>query len=197
MKTASARLLVSSALMTVGLLVAVPFSLRLVGTWKERFIEVLENYHIQNYLLPMGLASLTVICIGLIVTWTGFQKGLRSAWVILSLIAGLFYFPVLIRQPQFPIDWEARLGNVFSSTVFSSAMTREWAFHFLGFLLMVVGLLLPVKDIFWRPHLGPRAPEDGASPLPRTEDREKRRLGVDVGTGGLPCRSKTRVGIGR
>lgn len=162
MKTARARLRISSVLITVGLLAAVPFSLRLVGTWKQRGIEVSENHFIQNYLLPMGLASVTVICTGFIVTWTGFQKGLRSAWVILSLIAGLFYFPVLIRQPQFPINWEARLENVFSSTALSSVITREWTFHLLGFLLMVVGLLLPVREIFWRPQLGPHEQEHAA-----------------------------------
>jgi len=163
---------ISSVLMTLGLLAAVPFSLRLVGSWRQRSIELIENYHIQNYMLPMGLASVTLICIGLIVTWTAYQDKLRSAWVILSLITGLFYFPVLIRQPQFPIDWRARLENVFNSAVFSSTILREWTFHLLGFLLMVVGLLLSAKDVFWRPELGATEPGDDASSLPQTREKQ-------------------------
>lgn len=148
------RLWISSVLMTIALLAVVPFSLRLAGTWRLRVFRVADNQYVENYWLPMGLASLTLICIGLFVVWSHFRRGQRSAWLILFLIASLFYFPVLI-FPQFPINWTARIQNAFTE----KDRLQEWTFHLLGFFLMLIALLLPLKDIFWRSKPSPASSE--------------------------------------
>jgi hypothetical protein len=131
--------------MTVSLLAAVPFSLRLAGTWNEKMIWLTDRQAIQNYLAPMGLTSLAVLCIGLITTWTGFRKGLRSSWLILFVIASLFYFPVLVRD----LDWSNVFENLRSSS-YGSTFARESFLHMVGFVCMLMALVLSAVSMIWK-----------------------------------------------
>ena len=42
-----------------------------------------------------GIASLTIICIGLIVTWMGYIKRLRWTWFVLLVIVWGWAYPIL------------------------------------------------------------------------------------------------------
>lgn len=135
--------------MTFSMLAVIPTCVRLVGTWQERIFWVADKHGIENYWAPLGFALLALISVGLIVIWTGFQNRLRSAWLILCVLAWLFYFPVLI-VPLFKVNWEIVFGNILVS-----AVSREYTIHLVGFLSMLVALLLPVKDFFSRRELDP------------------------------------------
>lgn len=136
----------SCILMSLGLAVVAPFGLGLVATWREPWIEVSERHYIQNFQMPMGFAFLTLICVGIVVTWTGFRDGARSAWLILFLIAWLFYFPVLI-YPQIRGHQLFNLGARIA-LLGESAAVREKTLHLFGFVLMLVALVLPLRRLF-------------------------------------------------
>jgi len=142
MTASDVRLKLASLGMTVSFCAAVPFSVRLIGTWRQRFFALTDGSEVSNYMLPMGLASMALICCGVIVTWTGFRRGLKSAWFLLFLIAWIFYFPVLV-LPYVPADWKA----VFEA-VLSSSMAREVSLQLVGFLFMLGALALPLKEVF-------------------------------------------------
>ncbi len=152
MKGGWTRVSISSLLMTFSMLAAVPTSLRLVATWQERIFWVTDRHGIENYWAPMGFASLALICIGLIVTWTSFLNRDRSAWLSLLVLAWVFYFPVLI-VPLLRVNWD-----VFFENVLASSTLREYTLHLLGFLSMLVALLLPIKDFFSRRKVDPCEP---------------------------------------
>jgi hypothetical protein len=135
---------IASILMTISLLLVLPFSVRLLGTWRERSIEIAKGYGIQNFYVPMGLASLTFVCIGLVVTWTTFQEMRRSAWFVLLLVAFLFYLPVLILGYNVVNWW------VILQTVGTSELSKDVVRHHVGFVLMILALLLPMKGFFWK-----------------------------------------------
>lgn len=133
---------IASVLMTISLVLVIPFSVRLLGTWRDRSLVISRECQINNYFPDMGLASLTIICIGLVVTWTTFQEVRRSAWFVLLLVALLFHFPVLILGYN-PVN----LG-VILQTVGTSEFSRDFVRHSIGFVLMILALLLPVKGFF-------------------------------------------------
>jgi energy-coupling factor transporter transmembrane protein EcfT len=92
----------------------------------------------------MGFASLAIIVIGLIVTWTGYIKGVRWTWFVMFLIAWGWVFPVLVLaefhwRNMMPIaDWPplALKGRGTQLGFAESVLT---------FLLMVLALVLPAK----------------------------------------------------
>jgi len=149
MEASRIRVLTSSVLMTASWVALLPFALRLAGTWREEFFEVSKGNFVQNYWMPMGFASLALICAGLVVIWTGFQNRLRSAWLILFLIAWLFYFPVFM-FPQ--LKGLLSASNWLSLIAISreSDMAIEQILARFGFLLILFGLCLPIGDFFGR-----------------------------------------------
>ncbi len=141
---------ISSVLMTISLVALVPENLSNASTWRQRFFQETEQLWIRNYLAPVGFASLAVIVVGLVVVWTGYQKGLRWTWFVLLVIVWLFAFPVSmlpdildIRNAE-SIDWSAWFWNA----VREPGVARAHAEAVLDFLLMVVALLLPIKAFF-------------------------------------------------
>ena len=141
--------LISSLLHTVALLYFVRPSL-----W---------NYFSLNHLLlapidengcrgdAQTIASLAIILIGLIVVWTGYAKRSRTAWFVMFVLVWFWAFPrfilsivpLLIRErSSFTFfEWltDAMLGPGFQRDVV------ELTF---AFLLMVIGLALPIERVF-------------------------------------------------
>jgi hypothetical protein len=157
MENGRKRILISSLLLTLSTLAALPSSLRLIGTWGEERIEVFSGYYVRNSLAPMGFASLALICIVLIVAWTGFRNRLRSAWFVLFAFASLFYFPVLIGSSPFRRDWTYVFEHL-ATNIRHSNVARDLIFHHLGFLLLCVALLLPLEDFFWNRGVNSKDP---------------------------------------
>ena len=101
-----------------------------------------------------GFASLTVIIVGLIVIWTGLAVGKRVAWVIVAVITWVWAFPIMI--------WPLQLRHILTLIVtlslseLSDWVTAAWHGEHLSrialvntvmFLLMLVGLILPVRAL--------------------------------------------------
>jgi hypothetical protein len=136
--------LVSSLLLTSGLLWVLPYAINFVGAT-------------DTIGRTAGLASLTVIIVALIVIWTWLAAGNRVAWVIMAVIVwvwALFIMtgPVLHHGRRWTLselrEWVfiAWRENTFARTeLISTAM----------FLLMLVGLILPVRALFRSPKPKP------------------------------------------
>jgi energy-coupling factor transporter transmembrane protein EcfT len=105
---------------------------------------------IQNYLAPVGFASLANIVVGLIVTWAGYIKGVRWTWFVMFVIAWVWAFPVLL------LPYLQHWGNMVPITEWlpialrESGPQRDFAEAVLTLLLMVLALALPVKTFFLR-----------------------------------------------
>jgi hypothetical protein len=104
----------------------------------------------HNMTTEAGLASLTVIIVALIVIWTWLVRGSRVAWVIMAVIVWVWalYFmtgPVLHHGLRWTLtelrEWVAYAwgGEHISRILFMSTLM---------FLLMLVGLILPVRSLF-------------------------------------------------
>jgi hypothetical protein len=133
--------LVSSLLLTLGLLGLLPSSIqcaRYTGTDITRYMTQ-----------TAGLASLTIIVVGLIVIWTWLVRGSRVAWVIMTVIVWV-WFPIMI----LPV----RVKSIFTLPLsdWSGLVLEAWHGAYLAqvllvntvlFLLMLVGLILPVKAL--------------------------------------------------
>jgi hypothetical protein len=154
-KAPKERLLIACSLMTAAFLASVPFCLRLAESWNERTIWVADNYFVKSHIVPLSLASLTIICVGLIVTWTGFRRGSRAAWFVLLVITGLYYLPVLVFGFALSLNWTNVFENL-AQNVRDSTIVRESFYHLIGFVLMLVALLLPFNDFFFKRNLVPR-----------------------------------------
>jgi hypothetical protein len=102
-----------------------------------------------------GLASLTVIIVGLIVIWTGLAAGKRVAWVIVAVIVWVWAFPIMILPLR--IKHIVTLIVALSLSDLSDWVASAWHGEHLArtslvntvlFLLMLVGLILPVRALF-------------------------------------------------
>ena len=129
--------LVSSLLLTSAFLWDLRYTINFVGAT-------------DNIARTAGLASLTIIIVALIVIWTGLAAGNRVAWVIMAVIVWGWAFPfmsgpVLVHGRRWTLselrEWVvmAWREDTFARTaLISTAM----------FLLMLVGLVLPVWALF-------------------------------------------------
>ncbi len=142
--------LVSSVLFTIALLNLIP-----AGRWyyssptdavtlarfDAGFRAQLQTWHY------LGLASLAIILIGLIVTWTGYVKRDRSAWLVMFVVTWAWAFPLFawpyLKGPRvftFP-EW------IFNA-IYEPGSPRTAAQLVVTVSLMVIALLLPVKSFF-------------------------------------------------
>ncbi|MGH9603899.1 MAG: hypothetical protein ACRD24_16085, partial [Terriglobales bacterium] len=87
---------VSSVLFTIALLWPMPAMLENAWTWRRITFPVTEQVSIQNYYAPVGFASLAIIFIGLMVTWTGYIRRVRWTWFVMFTIVWVWAFPVLL-----------------------------------------------------------------------------------------------------
>jgi|SRR5438105_2133491 len=139
---------VSSVLFTLALLWLAPHNLQYASTWPDLFVQV-DRMSVQNYWMPIGFASLTLILVGLIVTWTCYMKRVRSAWFIMFIIVWVFAFPVYVlpvlqaRIAAGSIDW-----SVFRNALRMPGAARASTKGLVDFVLLLVALLLPVRSFF-------------------------------------------------
>jgi len=129
--------LVSSLLLTSAFLWDLRYAINFVGAT-------------DNIARTAGLASLTIIIVALIVIWTGLAAGNRVAWVIMAVIVWGWAFPfmmgaVLVHGRRWTLselrEWVvmAWREDTFQRTLLISSAL---------FLLMLVGLILPVRALF-------------------------------------------------
>ncbi len=143
---------ISSVLFTIVLAYLVPSSwraamvLRDVKTLHELAPE-LQGYAYTLHLL--GLAALTIIAIGLLVTWTGFVQSVRWTWFVMFAIVWLWVFPMTI-VPLF----QHRLTETFPQWWYMAwgmpGDTRIWAENWAIFTTMLVALFMPVRSFFFK-----------------------------------------------
>ena len=98
-----------------------------------------------------GVASLAIILIGLIVVWAGYAKRSRLAWFVMFVIVWFWAFPVFIR----PVVGALARGELmltfpefFYVAISGPGMTTQMVRSILMFLIMVVGLALPMRRFF-------------------------------------------------
>ena len=139
---------VSSMLFTLALLMLVPAMWRAAATLRE---SSLWGYSVSTHdwppdcFAPAGIASLAAIAIGLIVTWAGFIKRLRWTWFVMFVIVWMWAFPVLILPYLLPWRAVETMAQSFASSISGGGPARNFVEVLLLFLLMLLGLLLPVK----------------------------------------------------
>jgi hypothetical protein len=133
--------LASSLLLTPAFLWLLPYminSARYTGT--------------DNMTRTAGLASLTVIIVGLIVIWTWLVRGSRVAGGIMAVIVWVWAFPVMILISPMSVkhiithplsDWSYLVLEAWHGVHFAQVFLGNTVF----FLLMLVGLILPVKAL--------------------------------------------------
>jgi hypothetical protein len=130
--------LVSSVLLTLGVLWLLPPAIKFIRSTDPPLIRI------------AGLAFLTIIIVALIVIWTGVAAGSRVAWVIMAVIVWVWAlpamtWPVLRRGRHWTLS-ELREWVVVAWREDTFARTELIATAM--FLLMLVGLVLPVRALF-------------------------------------------------
>ena len=142
---------ISSVLLTIALLCFVPMSSRAALSGRDR--KVLEGLDAccQGELYTwghVGEASMALILIGLIVTWTGYVKAVRSAWFIMFIIAWVWAFPLFFWGfiPEF--RWTP-FPELISRALRGPGSARASLYAVAHFTPMVIALILPIKSFFW------------------------------------------------
>lgn len=128
---------VSSVLLTLGFLYLLPSSINCIRT-RDSMTQI------------AGLAGLTLIIVALIVIWTGVAAGNWVAWVIMAVIVWLWALPALtwpvLRHGQRWTFRELREWVVFAWR--EDTFVRATLIDTVMFLLMLVGLVLPVRALY-------------------------------------------------
>lgn len=152
MKITRDIVLVSAVLFTIALVSFVPGSIGLASTWHQRRFQWTSTFGENNFLAPLGFASLSNIIIGLLVLWTGYIKRKRWSWLIMLTIVVVWAFPVLL-MPVLQ-DWHMGIASLspVSSWVVAAwheqGSARSYLEYVFGFVVLVVALLLPVRSFF-------------------------------------------------
>ena len=127
----------SGFLLTLGVLRLLPSTIEWV---RVRNTETMG----QSY----GFASLTVIIVALIIIWTGLAAGNRVAWVIMAVIVWVWAFPIMmslvVSHPRVFLDWREWLAAAWRNDF---SWPRILLINTIMFLLMLVGLILPVRAL--------------------------------------------------
>ena len=95
----------------------------------------------------LGIACLAIILIGLIVIWTGYVRRSRSAWLVMFVVIWVWAFPLFV-LPLFKGTMVLTFPEWLYSAIYQWGSPRIGAKMVLIFLLMVIGLLLPIRSFF-------------------------------------------------
>lgn len=98
-----------------------------------------------------GVACLAIILIGLIVVWAGYAKRSRLAWFVMFVIVWFWAFPVFILPLVEALargEFTLTFAEFFYNAISESGMTTQMVRSILMFLIMVVGLVLPMGRFF-------------------------------------------------
>lgn len=154
-------LAVSSVLFSIALLILAPAMLRAAATLRE---SSLWGYSVdtldwpQNCFAPAGFTSLAVILTGLIVTWTGYIRGVRWTWLVMFVVVWIWAFPVLMLPYLLPRRGLETVAQSFAGTISRNGVERSFLEIVLAFMLMLLALALPLKTFFLGPKIGPSEP---------------------------------------
>ena len=125
---------VSSVFLTLGFLWLVPSTINCIRT-RDSMTQI---------------AGLALIIVALIVIWTGFAAGNWVAWVIMAVIVWVWALPALM----WPVLRHGRhwtLGELHEWVVIAwreDTFVRATLIDTVMFLLMLVGLVLPVRALY-------------------------------------------------
>jgi hypothetical protein len=160
MKIRRDSVFISGVLFTIGLLSLVPWFLKAVLAGHNRVVpQSLDPDFLaaaNRFLSDLGVASLAIISIGLIVTWTGYINRVRWTWFIMFIIVWVWAFPLLV-LPLFEGTLSLTWAEWLYSAIYQPGLPRVWAGSVLIFALMVIALLLPLKS-FVRGGKSPEIP---------------------------------------
>jgi len=161
-------LALSSILFTVALLMLVPTAFELANvTHQRRFRDIAtgaeasavgDQIAIPNFYAPLGFASLTIIAIGLVVTWTGYIKGSRWTYSLMFVIVWLWAFPVLmlpLLREVIPSWRTLEWTRLIKEAITMNGVARGYLEPFVSFLLMVLALVLPLRTFIPAQRGGP------------------------------------------
>jgi hypothetical protein len=129
--------LVSSILFTIALLFPVPDLVRDAAYKKDALMQA------------AGFASLANILVGLLVSWTGFIRRSRSAWLVMFIIVWVWAFPVPI-LPLFEGTIDVTLFEWLADAWHRPGSGRFYAENIVLVSTMAIALFLPFKSFFWR-----------------------------------------------
>ena len=144
----------SSLLFTLALLIPMPSMLGIALTVRQMRLVIAGGLGYRNYFAPIGSTSLAIIAVGLIVTWSGYIKGVRWTWFVMFLIAWGWACPVLV-LPEFhcrnmlPISQWPQWPPLILTGIGPQLGFPE---SVVAFLLMVLALALPAKTFLVGNH---------------------------------------------
>jgi len=142
--------LVSSLLFTIALLNLIPAGLWYYSSPTDvvALARLDAGYRAQlqtwHYL---GIASLAIILIGLIVTWTGYMKRARSAWLVMFVVTWVWAFP-LFAWPYLRGPRVFTLPEWIFNAIYEPGSPRTAAQLVVTVSLMVVALISPINSFF-------------------------------------------------
>jgi len=165
MKIRRDAVFISSVLFTIALLWLVPPFVQHVLDGRAALHE--NDFGLRLYFrgsVALGIASLAIVLIGLIVTWTGFIRRVRWAWFVMFVIVWGWALPNLVyADVVYPVSRHllsiTDLPAIFLEGLIGHAgLPRDFARGFVQltviFALMVIALVLPIRSFFWGPEVG-------------------------------------------
>jgi hypothetical protein len=141
--------LISSLLHTVALLYLIRPSLWNYFSLNHILLAPMDNVWFRGE--AQSVASLAIILVGLIVVWTGYVKRSRAAWFVIFVIVWFWAFPRFILS-VIPLLIRERSAFTFPEllcdAILGPGFPRDVLELHLAFLLMVIGLALPIGRVF-------------------------------------------------
>ena len=154
---------VSSSLLTICLLSVVPRFLWSARKWPQR--NLIEEVTLPGNVNPcfnscynweslFAIASLAFILAALIVLWTSYRKGMRSAWFIMFVFVFGYFLPVvwgdilLYIWQDAPGWWHRFAQGLWHGNSLAAAGLREM----IRLAVILFALLLPVRTFFGKPR---------------------------------------------
>jgi hypothetical protein len=142
---------VSSVLFTIALVCLTPLCWRAALSGRDRRVldglDACCQYSLYT-LGHVGEASMALIFIGLIVTWTGYVKAVRSAWFIMFIVVWVWAFPLFLLGFIPDIRW-IPFSELISGALRGPASARAWLYAVMHFAPMVIALILPIRPFFF------------------------------------------------
>jgi hypothetical protein len=135
---------VSSVLFTVAFMCLIPPMLP--NTVSGRQAQDLEApwREVARLFQQLSIASVVIIFIGLIVTWAGYVNKIRWTWFVMFIIVWGWAFPIMI-LPLFRA-LSVPVSELFLHAFKEPGVARDGVEVFLVFLLMLIGLVLPIRS---------------------------------------------------
>jgi hypothetical protein len=100
---------------------------------------------VANLIHELGVVSLSLILIGLIVTWTGYVHKVRWTWFVMFIIVWGWAFPLMMWP--FVTQWgRISFYQLLTGALKEPGPARDGMEQIVIFVLMLIALVLPVKS---------------------------------------------------